>query len=167
MALHYRNDTSWPEQQLLSGRFESSQVLRNLELSTHTATYMYIYREAYFNSRLQYSRIWSTCVIAQQYSSTTFVSLRFRSRKKIFGAFQIFFFFYFIQISFSLRLRELKLLKSEHIWSCFFFIVRGDNGGLLQRRKWALKFNELWVILWLAEILLACQEGLWNMDLFN
>jgi len=142
MALHYRNDTSWPEQQLLSGRFESSQVLRNLELSTHTATYMYIYREAYFNSRLQYSRIWSTCVIAQQYSSTTFVSLRFRSRKKIFGAFQIFFFF--------------TLSKFHLVWGCV-------NWNCLSRSTSGVVFFLLW-----GEIMVdCCKDGSELSSLMN
>jgi hypothetical protein len=38
----------------------------------------------------------ATSFIAQQYSSATFVLLRFRSRQEIFGAFQKFYYFIFL-----------------------------------------------------------------------
>jgi hypothetical protein len=48
-------------------------------------------------------------VVAQQYSSATFASLRFRFHKEKSGAFKKFYFFFLsllLKVSFSLRLRN-------------------------------------------------------------
>jgi hypothetical protein len=57
------------------------------------------------------------CVIAQHYSSDTFVLLRFYSRKEKLGAFhQCYYFNSFIfKICISLKLRNLKLRKSRSV----------------------------------------------------
>jgi hypothetical protein len=59
----------------------------------------------------------AACVFAQQYSSATFISLRFHSRKEKFSAhFKhiIISIFYFFEIV-SLKLSDLKLCKSESV----------------------------------------------------
>jgi hypothetical protein len=51
-------------------------------------SYIDVYKAVQLKSRLQHTgtRSAAVCVIAQQYSSATFVSLRFRFRKEKFGA---------------------------------------------------------------------------------
>jgi hypothetical protein len=43
----------------------------------------------------------------------------------------------------------------------------GRNGGLPWSWEWTFCFHRLWGILWLADKLLACEEGLCSMELFD
>jgi hypothetical protein len=70
------------------------KILRELELRVHMVNYIHIYiRESSLNpnsntmetARPQYDHP-ATHIITQQYSSATFVSLRFQSHKDKFGA---------------------------------------------------------------------------------
>jgi hypothetical protein len=84
--------------------------------------YMCIHKGVQLKSKLQHSGASSAaawpprrCVVAQQYSSATFISLRFHSRKEKFGRLykNVIFFSIFIFKFACLKLRYLKFCKPE------------------------------------------------------
>ena len=74
--------------QLRTGRCGASRILRKSELSINLLNCICTCKGVQKKSKFQYTGILSAaaCVIAQQYSSTTFVSLRFLTRKEKLGA---------------------------------------------------------------------------------
>jgi hypothetical protein len=52
------------------------------------------------------------------------------------------------------------------VWTALIWLLIGTSGGSTRTRSWPFWFHKIQGIDWLAEELLAFQEGIWSMELY-